>query len=218
MRKVVFLLLFALFWGVCFSACLHNEKEDHSDISTLDSVEDSTDQADNSTFDSTEDGAEDEKIKSELNRLFAELQRDSDKLEKIVFFIEYQELHYQLKEDGKYNGERWTEPSIIVTVDCNYDLATDEEWYIACLHKDIKTLNTAFFKEYSHELSEGHFTAWGIAPTLFFEYVHSASTLSETLSIFCSDYAVMKQWIDLEYVNNISIGYYYSIPGSYFDE
>ena len=33
-----------------------------------------------------------------------------------------------------------------------------------------------------------------------------------------SDYAVLQQLIDLEYVNCIYIQYFYSVPGSYFDE
>ena len=167
-----------------------------------------------------EDPNEGEKVElnEELNHLFAKLKEDSEKTEKISFSIEYRDLHYELKASDKYINEEWSSPAIIVTVDCNYALATDEDWYKACSNTDIKTLNTALFNKYSHELSEGHFTPWGIAPALYFEYVHSESTLSETLNVFYSDYAVLQQLIDLEYVTGISIQYFYAVPGSYFDD
>ena len=213
MNKIISFVLLGALLLMCFSGCASPNINDdeyktfNSDNSTLSGAEDDK-----------EDGNEDGNIEVELNNLFTELQNDSDKSEKILFFIEYQDLHFQLKESSEYNDDEWTEPTIIVTVNCNYDLATGEDWYKACSNKDIKTLNTAFFNEYSNELSEGHFTPWAIAPSLYFEYVISASTLSETLNAFCSDYSVMKQLVDLEYVKDISIGYYYSIPRSYFDE
>lgn len=213
MNKIISFVLLSALLLMCFSGCFNPN---------INNDEDKTNNSDNSTLSGTEDdkedGNEDGNIEWELNNLFTELQNDSDKSEKILFFIEYQDLHFQLKESGEYNDEEWTEPTIIVTVNCNYDLATDEDWYKACSNTDIKTLNTALFNEYSHELSEGHFTPWGIAPALYFEYVHSASTLSETLNAFYSDYGVMKQLVNLKYVKDISIGYYYSVPKCYFEE
>lgn len=215
MEKFVSIVFLYALLLVCFSGCANlningdDKKNDIEGNSALYSIDDKK-----------EPKNEDSKVKpdDELNDLFAKLQEDSEKSEKITFFIEHKELHYELKNSGKYNNEKWIDAAIIVTVDCNYDLATDEDWYKACSNTDIKALNTALFNEYSHELSEGHFTPWGVAPALYFEYDHSSSTLSETLNVFYSEYAVLQRLIDLEYVTDISIQYFYAVPGSYFDD
>ena len=179
--------------------------------STPETSSDTTDSADNSD-------QENEAYYAALNDFFANMQKDTNGIDKIQFSIERQDLHYQLKESGEYNGEKWSNATILVTVSCNYDLATDEEWYKACSNTDFLTLNTAFFNEYSHEFSEGHFSPWGVLPALHFIYAHSAGTFSEALTTFYSDYTVLKRLVDLEYVTKISIQYFYSVPGSYFDE
>ena len=217
MNKILSIILLGALLLMCFSGCVNSNingddnKTDSGGNSALDGREDNKEAK-------NEDGNNKVELNDELNDLFAKLQEDSEKSEKISFLIEYQDLHYELKNSNKYNNEKWIDAAIIVTVDCNYDLATDEDWYKACSNTDIKTLNTALFNEYSHELSEGHFTPWGIAPALYFEYDHSSSTLSETLNVFYSDYAVLQQLIDLEYVTGISIQYFYAVPGSYFDD
>ncbi len=155
---------------------------------------------------------------TQLNDLFDKLEQDDANSEKIQFFIEYQDLHYELKESDEYDNDIWRNSSIIVTVDCNYELAVDENWYKTCPDTDLKTLNTAFFNTYSDKLSDGHFTALGIASSLYFEYEHSEESLSDALAVFFADYDVLKELVDLKYVNQISIGYYYSMPGSYFEE
>ncbi len=175
------------------------------------------------TFPSTDNSTdisdqENEAYYAALNDFFANMQKDTNGIDKIQFSIERQDLHYQLKESGEYNDEKWSNATILVTVSCNYDLATDEDWYKACSNTDFLTLNTAFFNEYSHEFSEGHFSPWGVLPALHFIYAHSAGTFSEALTTFYSDYTVLKRLIDLEYVTKISIQYFYSVPGSYFDE
>ena len=175
------------------------------------------------TFPSTDNSTdisdqENEAYYAALNDFFANMQKDTNGMDKIQFSIERQDLHYQLKESGEYNDEKWSNATILVTVSCNYDLATDEDWYKACSNTDFLTLNTAFFNEYSHEFSEGHFSPWGVLPALHFIYAHSAGTFSEALTTFYSDYTVLKRLIDLEYVTKISIQYFYSVPGSYFDE
>ena len=213
MKKSVSIVLLCALLLMCFSGCSSlninddEDKSNNSDNSTLSGTEDDK-----------EDGNEPGNIEVELNNLFTKLQNDSDKSEKILFFIEYQDLHFQLKESGKYNDEKWSEPTIIVTVNCNYNLATDEDWYKACSNTDVKTLNTALFNEYSYELSEGHFTPLGIAPALYFKYDHSETNLSDTIAVFYSDYEVLKQFVNLPYVKDISIGYYYSMPNNYFAE
>lgn len=217
MNKIISFVLLGALLLMCFSGCANSNingddnKTENEGNSALDGMEDSKEPK-------NEDGNNKVEPNDELNVLFAKLKEDSEKTGKISFSIEYQDLHYELKNSGKYNDEEWIDAAIIVTVDCNYDLATDEDWYKACSNTDIKTLNTALFNEYSHELSEGHFTPWGIAPALYFEYDHSASTLSETLNVFYSDYAVLEQLINLEYVTGISIQYFYAVPGNYFEE
>lgn len=234
---IPFILLGALLL-MCFSGCsipnnANTEKE--SDRETSPNTDGSTDNSGQESEAYTENGSdretspntnddisnsdqENETYYAELNDFFAKMQKDTNGIKKIQFSIERQDLHYELKESGMYTDERWTNATIIVTVSCNYDLATDEDWYKACSDTDFKTLNTAFFNEYSHEFSEGHFSAWGVLPALHFVYAHSADTFSEALTAFYSDYTVLKRLIDLEYVTKISIQYFYSVPGSYFDE
>lgn len=197
-----------------------NDNVNNSDQeSAANTEQESTPETSSDTTDSTDNsGQENEAYYAALNDFFANMQKDTNGIDKIQFYIERQDLHYQLKESGEYNDEKWSNATIIVTVSCNYDLATDEEWYKACSNTDFETLNTAFFNEYSNEFSEGHFSPLGIQPALHFIYAHSADTLSEALTAFYSDYAVLKRLIDLEYVTEISIQYFYSVPGSYFDE
>ena len=196
MRKMVSLILFCSLLLVCFASC-SNLKEETGESNS---------------------NQESEAYSVKLNQFFTKLQKDTDGFEKIQFFVEYQELHYELKESGKYDNDKWSSPTIRVTVNCNYEFAKDEDWYKACSSTDFKTLNTAFFNEYSSELSNGYFTPWAIAPALYFEYVHSETNLSDTIAVFYSDYEVLKQFVNLPYVKDISIGYYYSMPNNYFAE
>lgn len=238
MNKMISFVLLSALLLMCFLGCsipsdTNTEKE--SDPETSPNINDDINHSDQeseantekesgletspNTTDSTGNSdQENETYYAALNEFFAKMQKDTNGMEKIQFYIERQDLHYQLKESGEYYDERWIDATIIVTVDCNYDLATNEDWYKACSNTDFITLNTAFFNEYSHEFSEGHFTAWGVLPALHFGYTHSASTFSEIIDIFYSDYTVLKRLADLEYVNCIYIQYFYSVPGSIFDE
>lgn len=153
-----------------------------------------------------------------LDDFFTTLQNDAENLDKIEFVIEYQDLHYELKESDKYDSEDWMDAEIQVTVDYDYKLATDEDWYKACPDTKLKTLNTAFFNEYKDELSEGHFSAMGIVDALYFSYAHSEDSLSDALTVFYSDYEVLKQLVNLTYVKYINVQYIYSMPRSYFME
>ena len=238
MNRIISLALLCTLLLMCFSGCsipndANTEKEPvrETSPSTNDSTDnfgqeseanteqESTPETSSDTTDSTDNsGQENEAYYAALNDFFANMQKDTNGIDKIQFYIERQDLHYQLKESGEYNDEKWSNATILVTVSCNYDLATDEEWYKACSNADFLTLNTAFFNEYSHEFSEGHFSPWGVLPALHFIYAHSAGTFSEALTTFYSDYTVLKRLVDLEYVTKISIQYFYSVPGSYFDE
>ena len=238
MKKIIPFVLLGTLLLICFSNCsipnsVNSEKESEWETSsnTNDNFKNSDQESEantekesnRETFPNTNDNVnnsdqENETYYAELNDFFANMQKDTNGMEKIQFSIERQDLHYELKESGEYNDEKWSNATIIVTVSCNYDLATDEEWYEACSNTDFKTLNTAFFNEYSHEFSKGHFSPWGVLPALHFIYAHSAGTFSEVLTAFYSDYTVLKRLIDLEYVTKISIQYFYSVPGSYFDE
>ena len=238
MNKIISFVLLGALLLMCFSGCsipsdVNTEKETDQETSpnTNDGINISNQESEantekesgletspNTTDSTGNSDQENETYYAALNEFFAKMQKDTNGMEKIQFYIERQDLHYQLKESGEYNDKKWRDATIIVTVDCNYDLATNEDWYKACSNTDFITLNTAFFNEYSHEFSEGHFTAWGVLPALHFGYTHSASTFSEALTMFYSDYTVLKRLIDLEYVTKISIQYFYSVPGSYFDE
>ncbi len=217
MKKIISIILLCSLLLVCFFGC---SISDLDDVNGTTSGEDGTTTGEDGTTSNNEINStpEDNVNVAELNDLFSKLRKDSNDSEKIQFSVIYEDLHYELKKSDKYDDEDWIAPTIIVTVSCNYDLATNENWYKECSNADVKTLNTAFFNEYRDELSEGHFTPWSIAPALYFEYVHSENTLSETLNEFYSDYDILKQLMDLVYVNDISIGYYYSVPGSYFDD
>ena len=213
MNKIISMILLCALLLACFSGCsTPKAPADMNDPNDeVDPIPDD---------DKSEENPDDESkdYEMELNSFFAKLQKDAEELEKIDFFIEYQDLHYELKKSGEYDNDLWWNPTIRITIDCDYDLATDEDWYKACSNTDIKTLNTALFNEYSNELTEGHFSPWAIAPALYFEYDHSEDSLSEILAVFYSDYDVLKHLVDLKYVTGIHVGYYYSVPGSYFDE
>ena len=127
-------------------------------------------------------------------------------------------MHYELKESGKYDNENWIRPILTVTVTCNYELAVDEEWYKACSSTDLQVLSIALYDEYKSELSDDVvFNAYPFFNALYFSYDHSEATLSDTLTVFYSDYEVYKQFAELPYVTEISVGYNYSFPSSYFD-
>ena len=159
-----------------------------------------------------------DEMNNELDAFLRKMQNESLKNEKINFHVEYQDLHYKLKEVGSYNDDYWLNSAIIVTVECNYDLAVDEDWYKKCNDIDVKTLNMAFFDQYSAELSVGHFSSLGTLPALHFVYNHSETTLSKILSEFYEDFKIFKIMCDLKYVESINITYQYSVPSGYFDE
>ena len=202
---------------MCFSGCAGINTNDNDDKNDNTGNQALGDNEDNKEPDN-ENGNVGLESNVELNNLFTKLQEDSEKSKKISFYIDYQDLHYSLKESGEYDDEKWMNPKILVIITCDYNLASNEEWYKACSNTDNETLSTAFFNEYRDELSEGHFVPVALFPALHFLYIHSTSTLSETLNVFYSDYSVLKQLIDLEYVKNIRIQYVYSVPGSYFDQ
>ena len=154
----------------------------------------------------------------ELNALFETLQKDDEQSEKMRFHISYQDLHYELKESEKYDNEKWRNYSISLNIRCDYNLAVEEEWYKACEDTEIETLNIELFNEYKAELSDGHFSSYGLIPALYFTYSYSEETMTETLALFYSDYEVLKRLLDFEYVTRISVVYYYSVPGSFFDD
>ncbi len=154
----------------------------------------------------------------ELNVFLNQMENEKWNIDKVGFSVMYKDLHYQLKESGEYDSESWRPASISITVACNYKLAVDEEWYKSCADTDVKTLNIAFFNEYSSELSDEHFTALGITEALYFSYVHNDETLTEAISDFYEDYNVLKKLVELSYVKGIYIKYSYSMPGGYFYE
>jgi AraC-like DNA-binding protein len=111
MNKIISFVLLCALLLMCFSGCTN---------SNINEDDNTTDSGGNSTLDGTEDNKEPEnedennkvELNDELNDLFAKLQEDSEKTEKISFSIQYQDLHYELKASDKYNNEKWRDPNL----------------------------------------------------------------------------------------------------------
>ena len=147
-----------------------------------------------------------------LCSLFAKVQSDSDTINKLSFGIYQQDNHIIYKEFGKY--ESWTDQSIYIYIECDYELAVGEDWYEECSDKQLEALNNAFLGEYDDQLSEDHYLVnpYKEYSGLQFCYKYPEEDTSLMLEIFYSDYAVLSTLADLEYVVNIEVNYVYSLP------
>ncbi len=217
MKKLILILTLIFALTLCFVAC--EELGDNSDEGQSQNV-----YLNGAPY--TEEPMEDsttlvrivDENNDELTSFFADMQDDSVENEKIIFFIAYQDVYYKNKEKWLNADGVLPQSSIFITVYCNYNLAYGEEWYKSSTDKDYKSLNAAFFDEYSHKLSVKHFELCEATPELFFVYKHSEENLSVAINEFYKDYAFLKTLSDLEYVKDIRIEYRYGVPKYWFAE
>ena len=217
MKKLILILTFVFALALCLVACdelgdTSNEGQSQNALSegmpeTEEPMEDST------TLVRIVDENNDE-----LTSFFADIQNDSVEYKKIDFYVDYQDVYYENKEKWLSADGVLPQSSIMIEVYCNYNLAYGEEWYKSSTDKDYKSLNAAFFDEYSHKLSVEHFELLDATPALFFTYKHSEDTLSVAINEFYEDYAFLKTLSDLEYVKFISVKYRYGVPKYWFAE
>ena len=155
---------------------------------------------------STSDSKED--TREELDAVFEVLKTDSEAIEKMDFWITYEKEHYELKSSGRYDGRQWTKQGFVVTVSCDYDRAVNEGWYKRCKEKDNKSLNQAFYNSYKSHLSKGDYSniVFNTGMYLFYYSVED----------FNKNYATIKAFTDLEYVECVGIGYQFALPQDYF--
>ena len=154
----------------------------------------------------------------ELKNFFDFMENEEETIDKVGFYKRSQFRHYAESKGDKsnLNDEFWVPAKIIIFVYCDYDLATEEEWYKACEDTKLITLNTAFFNEYSSELSDEHLSLGDYISHLRFFYSHADENctdeepLSNALEDFYADYDVIKNFAELEYVTRIEVIYSYS--------
>ena len=187
MRKFVSLILLCSLLIVCFSGCSpsNNKNEKNS-------------------------GDENEGNVLELNEVFDTIRDDAKKNTKLGFSVEYEQIYFELKESGEYDNTDWLDSIFIVTVNCSYDEATNEDWYEQCVNKDIKSLNEAFFNQYSRFLSHGIYSNIVFSPGLHLIY--------DSPEDFDKDYATIKTLANLDYVTQVYIVYKFGLPRDYFME
>ena len=147
----------------------------------------------------------------QLNDFFYQMQMDARETEKIEFSVQNQEAYYENKESEENESADWPPSRISILIQCDYDLAINESWYIECEDKSFAALNTAFFNEYCEGLNE-HFVLYGIGEALKFNYDHSENELSDAINEFNSDFSILKQLVNLDYVTEVYVTYYYGLP------
>ena len=145
------------------------------------------------------------------------MEREDAEIDKVRFEIKERFNHYfdGKMDKSKLNNDFWVPSTIVVLVHFDYTLATEEEWYKSCEDTKPTTLNTAFYNEYSEELSNKHLSLTGYS-FLNFNYYHADENytdeepLSNALADFYADYDVIKKFAELEYVTLIEVNYWYS--------
>ena len=157
-----------------------------------------------------------EENNEELNDFFDYMVNEAMESDKISFDVMNQLRHYisdQMRDEYLY--DYWVPCRIWIAVFIDYSLATEEEWYKSCEDTKPTTLNTAFYNEYSEELSNKHLSLTGYS-FLNFNYYHADENytdeepLSNILTDFYADYDVIKNFAELEYVTRIEVIYSYS--------
>ena len=143
------------------------------------------------------------------------MEKEDEEVEKLQFLFRGQVDYYVYK--NYYTGP-WEDPCIMVFVDCNYDLAVDEDWYKACEQKDTETLNSAFFDAYLEELSREYYVPdrFNIRYGLFFDYEYPMGMHTEIDEIFSSDYIAIRNLAELDWVESIRIYYDYCKRDPYY--
>ena len=182
MRKIVSLILLCSLLLVCFSGCTspnNNQNETNSINENEDNILD-------------------------LNKIFDTIRNDSQKNTKLGFSVAREQIHYELKNSRQYENSNWTDSIFIVTVNCDYDMATNEEWYKQCTDKNIKSLNAAFYDNYKAGLSTGDYSNIVFSPGMHLIY--------KSPEDFNNEYATMKTLADLDYVTQVYIVYQFGLP------
>ena len=209
MKKIISFILISTLLLMCFSGCAGINTNDNDDKNDNTGDSTSNDPSNNNKPDN-ENGNVGLESNVELNNLFAKLQEDSEKIEKISFYIGSQDLHYELKNSGLYNDSRWQPSGFQISIKCNFENASDEDWYKQCSDTDTKSLNEAFYSSIASTLTNGEFSNIVFSPGVHLGY-SSADDLY-------ADYLNIKSLTDLEYVTTITIGYLYGLPYDYMAE
>ena len=154
----------------------------------------------------------------DLKKFFEFMKNEEEALDKVSFDIKEQYNHYvdSKLDKSELRNDFWVPSEIYVAVWCDYNLATEEEWYKACEDTELITLNTALFNEYSDELSNKHLFLSSHFSHLKFSYFHADENrtdkepISNALSDFYADYDIIKKLAELKYVTRIEVKYFYS--------
>ena len=145
--------------------------------------------------------------REELNEAFDIIREDGEKNNKLQLFVEYEDVHYELKNSGLYEDCEWRNSCFIINVECNYKNAVNEDWYKQCSQTDIESLNAAFYSCYGSGFPNGEYSNIVFAPGMYFIYY--------SLDDFKFDYSALKALTDLEYVTDVFISYQFGIPYDY---
>lgn len=197
MNKIISFVLLGALLLMCFSGCTSPNTPAKEDGTNGD--------VNNTSTDSQNSGNT-----MELNDVFNIIRSDVEMHEKLGFSVEYEEIHNELKSSGQYVNSRWSDSVFIVTVNCNYEAAINEEWYKQCSETDIKSLNAAFYNYYSVGFSKGNYSNIVFSPGMHLMYY--------SLEDFNNDYAAIKALTDVHYVAEVHIVYKFPVPSDYFLE
>lgn len=145
-----------------------------------------------------------------LNDVFDMIRADAQVHEKLGFNTEYEQLHNEITSSGQYANSDWLNSMFMVTINCNYEAAIDEDWYKQCSEADTSSLNAAFYDHYSAGLSKGRYSNIVFSPGMYLIYYSPEA--------FNNDYAAIKALADLDYVTEVYIVYQFSVPRDIFLE
>ena len=220
MKKFVSLILLCSLVLVCASACTvpSNDGEETTvgnvEETTAENTEEMTVGNNNETTNagSNENGSANasEVDILKLNEVFDTIRDDAKKNTKLGFSVEYEQVYYEFKDSGQYANSNWSDSVFIVTINCDYETAINEDWYEQCSEKDIKSLNAAFYNYYSAGLSKGNYSNIVFSPGMHLMY--------NSHEDFNNDYAAIKALTDLHYVTEVHIVYRFPVPNDYFLE
>jgi hypothetical protein len=145
---------------------------------------------------------------AQLAATFEMIKDDASENPSLKFYVFEEIAYYHLKRSEKYKNENWEDSVFNVAVICNFDKATEEEWYINSAEKDKKSLYKAFYDYYSSLFSGGKL--------FYYKYEEHVYMSKYSLDAFCNDYEAIISLFDLEYVEGITIWYVYGKPQSIY--
>ncbi|MBQ9121792.1 MAG: hypothetical protein IJY12_05485 [Clostridia bacterium] len=197
MEKIISFILVGALLLMCFSGCTSPNTP---------AKEDGT----NGDINNTSTDGQNSGNTMELNDVFNVIRSDVEMHEKLGFSVEYEQIYNELKNSGQYANSRWLDSVFIVTVNCDYGTAINEEWYKQCSETDIKSLNAAFYNYYSAGLSKGNYSNIVFSPGMHLMYYSPEE--------FRNDYTAIIALTDLDYVTEVYIVYNFPVPIDYFLE